>query len=99
MPTPLNIVPGKLGLAEVAAIHAGGVALALDPSTRPGMRASAGVVERAARGEAPVYGVNTGFGKLAQTRISAEDLARLQLNLIRSHSVGAASRCRRPSFA
>ena len=39
-------------------------------------------------GDAPVYGVNTGFGKLASTRIGADDLAQLQLNLIRSHSVG-----------
>ncbi|HEX7438519.1 MAG TPA: histidine ammonia-lyase [Caldimonas sp.] len=43
---------------------------------------------RAAAGDAPVYGVNTGFGKLAGTRIGAGDLAQLQLNLIRSHSVG-----------
>ena len=81
----IRIVPGKLGLAEIAAIHAGGVSLALDPSVRPAMHASAAVVQRAARGDAPVYGVNTGFGKLAQTRISEEDLATLQLNLIRSH--------------
>jgi len=46
------------------------------------------VVQRAALGSAPVYGVNTGFGKLASTRISAQDLAALQCNLIRSHSVG-----------
>ncbi len=46
------------------------------------------MVQRAAAGDAPVYGVNTGFGKLANQRISAADLATLQLNLIRSHSVG-----------
>jgi histidine ammonia-lyase len=46
------------------------------------------VVQAAAAGDAPVYGVNTGFGKLANQRISAADLATLQLNLIRSHSVG-----------
>ena len=45
-------------------------------------------MQRAARGDAPVYGVNTGFGKLASTRISESDLEQLQLNLIRSHSVG-----------
>src|SRR5262249_25444676 len=39
-------------------------------------------------GEAPVYGVNTGFGKLASTRIAREDLALLQLKLLRSHAVG-----------
>jgi histidine ammonia-lyase len=46
------------------------------------------VVQRAADGDAPVYGVNTGFGKLANQRISKAQLDTLQLNLIRSHSVG-----------
>jgi histidine ammonia-lyase len=55
---------------------------------RAAIRASADVVQSAARGDAPVYGVNTGFGKLASTRISEADLDELQLNLIRSHSVG-----------
>ena len=88
MITTLPIVPGKIGLPALAAIHAGGVRLALDASVRPALRASAAVVRRAAQGDAPVYGVNTGFGKLAQTRIDAEALDALQLNLIRSHSVG-----------
>jgi histidine ammonia-lyase len=60
----------------------------MDPQALPGILASAAVVRRAAEGSAPVYGVNTGFGKLASTRISEGDLATLQLNLIRSHSVG-----------
>jgi len=46
------------------------------------------VVQNAADGDAPVYGVNTGFGKLANQRISKSQLATLQLNLIRSHCVG-----------
>jgi histidine ammonia-lyase len=46
------------------------------------------VVQRAADGDVPVYGVNTGFGKLANQRISKSQLETLQLNLIRSHSVG-----------
>jgi histidine ammonia-lyase len=86
--TILPVVPGKLGLPALAKVHAGGVRLALDDAVRPALRASAEVVQRAAQGEAPVYGVNTGFGKLAQTRIDAEALEALQLNLIRSHSVG-----------
>jgi histidine ammonia-lyase len=69
-------------------LHAGLVRLALDPACRPAIRASAAVVQAAAAGEAPVYGVNTGFGKLANQRISAADLAGLQLNLIRSHAAG-----------
>ncbi len=80
--------PGQLTLEELQAIHAGGQPLVMDPLALPGIMASADVVRRAAEGRAPVYGVNTGFGKLASTRISEADLATLQLNLIRSHSVG-----------
>jgi histidine ammonia-lyase len=81
----LLIRPGHLGLEQLQAVHRGGVALELDASAHT---ASAAIVQRAAAGSAPVYGVNTGFGKLASTRIGADDLATLQLNLIRSHSVG-----------
>ena len=80
--------PGELALDELRAIHAGGQPLLMDPAALPGIQASAAGVQAAAAGDAAVYGVNTGFGKLASTRIGAADLARLQLNLIRSHSVG-----------
>ena len=88
MTTPLHLVPGALTLEALLAIHAGGVQLKLDDACRPGIRASQQVVQRAADGDAPVYGVNTGFGKLANKRISKEQLATLQCNLIRSHCVG-----------
>ena len=84
----LLIKPGALTLEQLQAIHVGGVTLELDPAARPVIAAAAAVVQRAAAGDAPVYGVNTGFGKLASTRISSDDLAALQRNLIRSHSVG-----------
>jgi len=89
--------PGAMTLDELQAVHGGAgldggaaapVALQLDPVSGPAIRASAAVVQRAAEGAAAVYGVNTGFGKLAGTRIGEADLATLQLNLIRSHSVG-----------
>jgi len=80
--------PGALTLDELHAVHAGGPQLRVDPQAMPAIAASAEVVRRAAAGDAAVYGVNTGFGKLASTRISEADLATLQLNLIRSHSVG-----------
>jgi histidine ammonia-lyase len=89
--------PGELTLEELRAIHGGAQAidagrkpqpLVMDPRALPGILASAAVVKAAAEGNAAVYGVNTGFGKLASTRISAADLATLQLNLIRSHSAG-----------
>jgi len=88
MATPLHLVPGALTLDALLAIHAGGVQLKLDDACRPGIRASQQVVQSAADGDAPVYGVNTGFGKLANKRISKEQLATLQCNLIRSHCVG-----------
>ena len=84
--------PGHLTLGELQAIHAGADGrtqpLVMDPQALPSVQASAAVVRRAAEGSEPVYGVNTGFGKLASTRISEADLATLQQNLIRSHSVG-----------
>ncbi|MEP6998739.1 MAG: histidine ammonia-lyase [Betaproteobacteria bacterium] len=75
-------------LDDLLAIHAGGQALEIDAAAMAKVRASADVVQRAARGREPIYGINTGFGKLASTQISETDLARLQLNLIRSHSAG-----------
>ena len=84
----MNLQPGAITLDELQAIHAGGQTLTIDASANAGIAASAAVVQRAAQGSEAVYGVNTGFGKLASTRISEADLATLQLNLIRSHSVG-----------
>ena len=86
--TTLTLVPGALTLEHLHAIHASPTRLELHPDAQPAILASAAVVQAAAAGDAPVYGVNTGFGKLANQRISADDLATLQLNLIRSHSVG-----------
>ena len=82
------IQPGHLTLEQLQSVHAGIEQLTLPESGRNAIRASRKVVQCAADGDAPVYGVNTGFGKLANQRISKEQLAVLQLNLIRSHSVG-----------
>ena len=64
------IEPGHLTLDQLQAIHADVVPLSLPDSARAVIRASAQVVQAAADGDAPVYGVNTGFGKLANQRIS-----------------------------
>ena len=88
MLTNFTIKPGHLTLEQLQAIHAGVQQLALPASSRDIIRASQRVVQGAADGDAPVYGVNTGFGKLANQRISKAQLETLQLNLIRSHSVG-----------
>ena len=84
----ITIQPGQLTLDQLQRIHAGDVRVELHPDARTMLRAAQAVVQAAADGDDAVYGVNTGFGKLANQRISKEQLATLQLNLIRSHSVG-----------
>ncbi len=81
------IRPGEASLADWRAVL-NGAPVAVDPSCGARVAASAATVERIlARGE-PVYGVNTGFGKLASVRIAAEDLAQLQRNIVLSHAAG-----------
>ncbi len=87
MPT-LTLAPGSATLADLSRLWREDAALALHPACRPGVEAAAATVARAASGEAAVYGVNTGFGKLASVRIAASDTATLQRNLIRSHGCG-----------
>jgi histidine ammonia-lyase len=83
------LTPGRLTLAALRRLRdAGGEALTLDPACRPAVeRGAATVREVLATGRA-VYGVNTGFGKLAQTRIADDKLRGLQESLVLSHSAG-----------
>ena len=62
------------------------VGLAPDAITR--VDAARAVVDRHALGDAPVYGINTGFGALAETHIPHDALGALQVNLLRSHAAG-----------
>ena len=83
------LIPGAAQLAELRAImSAAPDAVALPPTARAEVAVAAEAVSRAAQGDAPIYGVNTGFGKLASVRIAAEDTAKLQRNLILSHCCG-----------
>ena len=84
----VTLTPGKVDLALLRRIHAGGVTLALDASTQPGMKAAQAAVQSIVDNDEVVYGINTGFGKLASTRIGNDHLAELQRNLVLSHSVG-----------
>ena len=78
---------GAATLADWRAIL-GGAQVTLDSACADAVAASAAAVERiVARGE-PVYGVNTGFGKLATVRIADSDLTQLQRNLVLSHAAG-----------
>ncbi|MDE3175215.1 MAG: aromatic amino acid lyase, partial [Pseudomonadota bacterium] len=85
--TAINLSPGDASLSDWLAIYRGGGAT-LDPRCWPRVEASAAAVTRiVAKGE-PVYGVNTGFGKLASVRIASADLATLQRNIVLSHAAG-----------
>jgi histidine ammonia-lyase len=83
----LVLKPGNATPADWRAIYRGAVPK-LDPACRPRIKASAEAVARIiAKGE-PVYGINTGFGKLASVRIPASDLETLQRNIVLSHAAG-----------
>ena len=84
----LELVPGSTALADLERLWRDGEAATLDPAARPAMRAAADLVARAAAGDTAVYGVNTGFGKLASLKIAPEDVATLQRNLVLSHCCG-----------
>ncbi len=80
-----------LALDDFADVVLRGREVALDEAIRAKVRASRAPIDAIAdAGDAApsVYGVNTGFGALAETRISAADVRALQLNLVRSHAVG-----------
>src|SRR5271165_5785126 len=62
--------------------------VSLSPEAVERMNASRAVVDRLVASGATAYGINTGFGKLASVRISAEQVRQLQVNLVRSHSCG-----------
>ena len=84
----LMLTPGAVDLAMLRRLQAGGVRLMLDPSVRDGMVRAQAVVQDIVNNDQVVYGINTGFGKLASTRIANDHLAELQRNLVLSHCVG-----------
>ena len=89
MNTPHHVItPGQLDktLLEHAAL--GGARWSVAPSARAAIDSSVAAVRELVARNVPVYGINTGFGKLAQTRIADADLARLQKNLVLSHCAG-----------
>ena len=84
----IRIGDRPLDLADVRAALAGPIHVELTAKARGLIIRSAETVQRLlATGDA-IYGVNTGFGKLAKTRIAHGDLNRLQINIVRSHSAG-----------
>jgi len=79
--------PGGASLFEWRAIYRGATPQ-LDAACWPAVQASADTVARIVAKGAPVYGINTGFGKLASMRIEAHDLEKLQRNIVLSHAAG-----------
>lgn len=97
MTDTLTLTPGAATLAELERVWREGLAVRLDASARPRIEASAARIAAAAAGDQPVYGVNTGFGKLASVRIAPEDTATLQRNLILSHCCGVGEPVEEPT--
>src|SRR5688572_7421886 len=84
----MQLVPGALTLADLAAFARSHERLELDRAARERLAQGARAVRTMVEAGKPVYGINTGFGKLAQTHIPDEQLELLQRNLVLSHSVG-----------
>ncbi|MES2969416.1 MAG: histidine ammonia-lyase [Pseudomonadota bacterium] len=86
--TPEILTPGATTLAQLERLYRSGAPAALHASARAGVDAAAARIAAAAAGDVAVYGVNTGFGKLASIKIATKDTATLQRNLILSHCCG-----------
>lgn len=82
------IDPGKVSLDDWEYLWRQGIVAEIDPAAEHKVTAAARLVETAAAGDTPVYGINTGFGKLASVTINADEVETLQRNLILSHCAG-----------
>ena len=86
----------QLTLEQVLAVACRDEPVSLHPRALERMRRSRAVVERLAAAGAPVYGVNTGVGRLAEVCVPAGQLEQLQRNIVRSHACGVGEPLRRP---
>lgn len=84
----ITLHPGSVPLKDLETIYWTGEPARLDPVFDAGIEKAAARIAEIAAGNAPVYGINTGFGKLASIKIDAADVATLQRNLILSHCCG-----------
>jgi len=85
---PISIDGERLTLKELYSIALQGAQAEVPAAARERMNASRAVIERVLTSDAKVYGVNTGFGKMAAVRISSDEIRHLQVNLVRSHACG-----------
>jgi len=86
--TPFRLIPGQLDLAQLRQLLQSRRKIELDPAAFPGIDASAAVVQSVIDRKETAYGVNTGFGSLAHTRIPDAQVADLQRRLVVSHAAG-----------
>lgn len=93
--TPLNLHPGDVSLAQWRSVYRGAGAR-LASGYEGVVAASAAAVARILEKGVPVYGINTGFGKLAATRIEGDNLATLQRNIVLSHAAGVGTALPKP---
>src|ERR1039457_6653441 len=84
----LHINGNNLGLDEVRQVVQERRPVLLQPEARIAVERARAVVEELLENDGVAYAVNTGVGKLADLRISADDIRKLQINLLRSHAVG-----------
>jgi len=84
----LVLIPGSVTLDQLRRFYFHDPEIHLHESCKDRVDAAAQIVQQAAAGDAAVYGINTGFGKLASTRIPAAQTTQLQRNLILSHCCG-----------
>ena len=88
MTTTLHLVPGQLTLAQLRAAYHQPLRVTLDSSCHAAIDASVACVESIIAEGRTAYGINTGFGLLASTRIAPADLEKLQRSLVLSHAAG-----------
>ncbi len=86
--TPLLITGESLAIEDVADVARGGRHVAVAGEAIESVAAARALVDDAADGADPVYGINTGFGSLSRHRVQPEETAEIQRNLLRSHAAG-----------
>ena len=83
-----KIEPGKLTLSQIESSFGVPVAMEIEPSSLAAVEAAQATIQKIVREESTIYGVNTGFGLMAQKRIAPDELQKLQSNLVLSHAAG-----------
>lgn len=84
----ITLSPGNVTLDQLERFWREGASVQLEATSKSAIEAAAEIVAMVAEGDAAIYGVNTGFGKLASVRIAPEDTETLQRNLVLSHCCG-----------